>query len=407
MQDIGNPRCLPALRGCGSLEGVRRPGRTIPLAAAVIALAAVVPARGEDAGYEAGSGLRASELLPPELLSGPHFRVEEEVRTDGFVPVYTLSSEFGSYQARGEADLRARIREIQALAALREASRSEAFAAAAARAGQPQAGDPVGIAGLPIGAGATGTGGGAGRVLDVEALRLRIAAELGIDPHTTNQVLGAELERHAWVAAVGGMSSLQVPETGSAAAEAPAGSRVETLLRDWSAADLEALNRLELVAMGVDETLREAFLKHPSYSPSVGTGLVEALSALEGTEDRGAFIAAAVEADSREDAVAFERMAQLIRGYGSESGGVQKITTVEGRIAAFAADGTLVVPVLADHALWTERVAHFTEAMAQAAGSDPDVARTRFLVSGRVSPRTRTELQERGIELTEGAAAAD
>jgi len=184
-------------------------------------------------------------------------------------------------------------------------------------------------------------------------------------------------------------------------------SRVDTLLREWSAQDLEALNRLELVAMGVDEPLREAFLKHPSYSPSVGTGLVEALSGLEGTEDREAFIAAAVEADSHEDAVAFERMAQLIRGYGDESGGVQKITTVDGRIAAFASDGTLVVPVLADHALWTERVAHFTESMAQAAGSDPGVARTRFLVSGRVSERTRDELEERGIEVTEGAAGAD
>ncbi len=385
---------------------MRRPGRTDLLAAVLIALVAAFPARAEETGYEAGSGLRASELLPPELLSGPHFRVEEEVQSDGFVPVYTLSSEFGSYQARGEEELRARIREIQALAALQESSRSEAFAAASARAGQPRVVDPVGIAGLPIGAGAARPSGEAERVLDVESMRLRIAAELDIDPHTANQALRAELDRHAWVAAVGGMSALQVPDTDSAAGEAAAGSsRVETLLRDWSAQDLEALNRLELVAMGVDETLREAFLKHPSYSPSVGTGLVEALSALEGTEDRGAFIAAAVEADSREDAAAFERMAQLIRGYGDESGGVQRITTVDGRIAAFAADGTLVVPVLADHALWTERVAHFTESMAQAVGSDPGVARTRFLVSGRVSPRTRSELEERGIELTEGAGA--
>jgi hypothetical protein len=62
------------------------------------------------------------------------------------------------------------------------------------------------------------------------------------------------------------------------------------------------------------------------------------------------------------------------------------------------------VPVVADHALWTERVAHFTESMAAAAGADPEVARTRFLVSGSVSPRTRDELRQRGIELTEDAA---
>ena len=380
----------------------RHPGLAL---AVLVVLAAAAPARAGDPAFEPESGLRAAELLPPELLSGPHFRVEPQVRIDGFEPVYTLSSEFGSYEARGEAGVRERIREIQALAALREASRSEAFGEAASRAGKPPEAGAVGIAGLPIGAAPVAPASDRRRVLDVESMRLQIAAELGIDPHTTNESLRTELARHAWVAAAGGMSSLQVPET--APAPEPADSRVDSLLREWSAEDLEALNRLELVAMGVDEPLREAFLKHPSYSPSVGTGLVEALSGLEGTQDREAFIAAAVEADSHDDAVAFVRMAQLIRGYGDESGGVQKITTVDGRIAAFAADGTLVVPVLADHALWTERVAHFTESMAQAAGSDPGIARTRFLVSGRVSERTRDELEERGIELTEDAAEAE
>jgi hypothetical protein len=357
----------------------------------------------DETSYELETTLKARELLPPELLRGPHHVVEEEVRSDGFVHVYTVSSDFGRYEVRGEAALRERVREIEAMAALQESRRSEAFAAAAERAGaQPASGaGPVGVAGLPIGAAPAAT---ERAVLDVEAMRRRIAAELGIDPYTRNEELRNELAQHAWVAAAGGMASMRVPGAGAedAAAVAPAG-RVDELLRDWSADDLEALNRIELAAMGVGKPLREEFLSHPSYSPRTGTVLVEALSALEGTDDREAFIEAAVEADSEDDALAFQRMAELIRGYGEETGGVQKITTVDGRVAAFAADGTLVVPVLSDHAVWTERVATFTESMARATGDDPAVVRTRFLVSGSISSRARSEIQERGIEVTEDA----
>ncbi len=382
-------------------------GALLSVALGLALAAGGTPARGESE-YEPQTTLRASELLPAELLRGPHHSVEEEVRTDGFVRIYAVRSDSDRYEARGELALRERIREIEALAALEESQRSEAFAAAARRAGAPPArdADAVGVAGLPIGAAPPRPAAGESRVLDVEALRRRIATELGIDPYTENEALRSELERHAWVAAVGGMSSLRIraPEA-SGSGEAPAAEpqRVDELLRDWSADDLEALNRIELAAMGVGKSLREEFLKHPSYSPSTGTVLVEALSSLEDTEDREAFIEAAVEADSVDDALAFQRMAELIRGYGESGGSIEKITTVDGRVAAVAADGTLVVPVLADHAVWTERVARFTESMARAVGDDPSVARTRFLVSGSVSSRARSEIQERGIEVTEGA----
>jgi hypothetical protein len=381
---------------------MRRPGRgDIVLLCTCLALCAAGSAWGEP-GYESGATLEARDLLPPDLLRGPHHAVEDAVRTDGFVHIYTVSSEFGRQEVRGEDALRERVREIEALAALQEASRSEAFAAAAARAGERPARDAVGIAGLPIGATPPKPAAGGGReVLDLDALQRRIAAELGIDPYTPNEALRAELARHAWVAAAGGMTSMQLPAAEPVAAEAPGNGRVGELLRNWSADDLEALNRIELAAMGVPEPLREAFLENPAYSPSTGTVLVEALSAMEGTDDREAFIAAAAGASSADDALAFQRMAELIRSYGERSGGVQKITTVDGRVAAFSADGTLVVPVLADHAVWTERVASFTESMARAAGEDPNVARTRFLVSGSVSNRARSEIQERGIEVTE------
>ena len=92
-------------------------------------------ARADAAGYESGRPLRASELLPAELRQGPHHVVEEPVASDGFVRSYTIRSEFGRFEARGDDVLRARIREIEAIAVLRAAQAGEAFRAAAEQAG--------------------------------------------------------------------------------------------------------------------------------------------------------------------------------------------------------------------------------------------------------------------------------
>ena len=383
------------------------------LAALSLAAAAGPGAARAQAAYEETAELRASQLLPADLLRGPHHEVEEAVESDGLVPVYRVRSEYGIFQARGEARLRERIAEIEAMAALRAARDSDAWSRAAERAGRAPAsgGAAVAVPGLPVGvapAGPPAAEAGAGRALDLEAARRRIAADLGVDPYTTNPALRRELESHAWVAVAGGLSSGLIGREAEPPAEAREElPRVARLLRDWSTDDLVRLNRLELVAMGVDEPLREEFLTHPSYSPQTGTVLVDALSGLEGTGDRATFIEAAVAAASEDEAHEFRRMAELIRGYDERSGRIERITTVDGRVAAFAADGTLVVPVLADHALWTRRVADFAESMARASGRDPALARTRFLVSGRVSPRARSEIQGRGIEVTDGLAGGD
>ncbi len=79
---------------------------------------------------------------------------------------------------------------------------------------------------------------------------------------------------------------------------------------------------------------------------------------------------------------------------------------VDGRIAATTADGTLLVPVVADHAIWSAPVAAFAEAVARAAGGDPELAGARVLVSGTLSDRARQEMQGLGIDVIERALEA-
>jgi len=157
--------------------------------------------------------------------------------------------------------------------------------------------------------------------------------------------------------------------------------------------------------MGVPEPLREEFLDNPAFSPSESTVLVESLAALEGTEDRAAFIEAAVEAQSEHEAHSYQRMAEIMRQLGESEGGLERIVTVDGQLAARAADGTLIVPVRSDHAVWSKQVEGFAESMARAAGRDPEVIKARIVFSGTLSPTARERMEGLGLTVTEEGLA--
>ncbi|MGI9591257.1 MAG: hypothetical protein ACR2P8_07805 [Myxococcota bacterium] len=344
----------------------------------------------------------AREGLSPELREGPHHRVSEDVRVEGLTPVYTVESEFGSFEARGEQGVRQRVQEIAALAKLRDAQ-------ATSRAPVPQ------LPQQPYGSAWPGAGGSQPvelpdpnrarvRFADLDAMKRAVAHELSIDPYSDNAALQQELQSHVWAGWNGGLNSPFVPSA-EEEEERPS-ERAAGLVRDYAAEELEQLNRLELAAMGVDEELRERFLAHPAYTPNEAARLVDALSELESTEDREAFIAAAADAPSPQEARRFQRLAELMRRYQDQTGDLQRFVAVEGRIAATTSDGTLLVPVVADHAVWNAPVAAFAESVARATGSDPELGRARVLVSGTLSERARTEMQGLGIDVTERALEA-
>jgi hypothetical protein len=305
------------------MHNLASPALRSALLVLAIAFASPVQAGG---GFEQAPALRASELLPPELLKGPHHEVDEEVTTDGFLRTYTVHSKVGDFEARGEDGVRTRIRQIEALTRLAELAR------------------------------ATNPGLGGGGVPDV--------------------------------------ADTPPPE---AASDEESNPRLHEILNDYSDDDKERLNRIELAVMGVPEELREDFIAHPSYTAQHRTILVESLAALEGTKDRATFIEAAMRAEEETDAQSFQRMAELMRSYGDREGGLDRIIQVDGQLAARSADGALVVPVLADHALWTKEVAGFAEAIAEQTGEDPELAKARLVFSGTLSERAREEIEGLGI----------
>ena len=71
--------------------------------------------------------LKASEILKPEFLKGPHHTVRESVLTFSGANQFVIDSDFGVFQADGNAMLVRRVKEIYAIAQLKDVSRGDEF----------------------------------------------------------------------------------------------------------------------------------------------------------------------------------------------------------------------------------------------------------------------------------------
>jgi hypothetical protein len=381
-------------------------------------------------GYETPPVRRAANLLPPELLEGPHHRVRDEVASDGFLNRYVIESDFGTFEAAGDELLRIRIHEIEALAELDRMQKRDEFARAMAAglkspfvAAWNLIRDPVdSILGIPQSAWETVKktaeltrrergeleDSGFREFIGFETKKRELAFQLGVDPYTSNKELQKQLNRFAWAAYLGGLPFALVPFQ-DAPAEAEIGpasenadERLRDILRHYAPEDLRRLNRIELAVMGAPPELADRFLTHLWYSPRHGTILIESLVALDLAEDRPAFIETALAAGSEADARFYQRAAQLLRAWHE---GREELVRVAGRrraVMGLTAEDELVVPLVLDHAVWSRPADAFATRALEAAET-LGARRVRLLVSGTLSERARAEFAARGFAVTEQA----
>jgi hypothetical protein len=409
--------CAAGLTGCaiGAPPAARAPSAEERAAA-------------EAAGFEVGPVRSAVELLPPGLLTSPHYRIEPLVVTSGFANRYVITSDYADFEVRGDRMLRTRIREIEALAALDEMSKTTVFADAAGNALKSPfvatwklITNPVDtILGIPTRAWKTIKQGsqlaqgersaledsGVLALIGFETKKRQIASELGVDPYSSNKALQKQLNRFAWAAYLGGLPYLFVPfvddsDFQKTSAE-PADKLAETLLI-YSPEDLRRLNRIELAVMGVPEQLSDQLIGHPWYSPRHATVLVEALAALDLTQNRSAFIEAAVTAESEDDALFYEHTAELMRSYSDRVSPIREIVSRNGIPMGTTESGTLVIPLPADYAIWAPATAALARAISEEASGQTNVESSELVLSGAASPLARERFEALGIAVTERA----
>ena len=377
-----------------------------------------------DTSYEELPVLKASEILRDDILKGPHHRVQEDVPTYSGTNRFTIESDFGVFDAEGNAMLLKRINEINAIARLREVSRTDQYKDALVKAAKgPLATaknivtDPVNtISNVPKGLMKFMRGAGESiknigkkgddsdqyegskmeQMIGYSATKRKVAISLGVDPYSSNPILQHELEGIAWASFAGGatFSIATMPIGGGlgvALTTTGIEGKLENVLQEKSPAELKALNRKALIGMGATSEEAGRLLANGAFSPSAQTAFVLNLQSLGGVANRRAFIRIAGETSSTEaDGVFCVQTAALMSKLHNGDHPLARIALIGDFPICFAKDGTVILALQWDYAAWTKLAADFaTNIQAQR----KDNAACLIAISGMVSPRLRQELE--------------
>ena len=385
--------------------------------------------RRAEAVFEELPELKASEILKPELLKGPHFEVRDPVPTASGMNQFTIDSDFGVFEADGNEMLLQRLKEIDAIARLREVSRTDEFKKSLVAAAKSPldsarniARDPAqAISNVPKGVMKflgrakqtvenVGKGGGE---RDVDGSRMKdaigysdekreIALQMGIDPYSTNNVLQKQLDDVAWASWAGGFgfSVATFPISGpigAALTVANLNTTVEDLLREKSPADLEQTNRSTFRAMGASASDTERILNGGAFTPTQSTTFAVHLKALKGVGNRGAFVKAAAQKSTSEADALFCVYTAALMDQINQKTPIARIVMAGDFPICVARDGTIIVALQWDYAAWTSGAAAFTGEVQKLAAKSGQGAHVFVGLSGEVSPRLREELEKRGV----------
>jgi hypothetical protein len=386
--------------------------------------------RRAEAVFEELPELKATEILKPEFLQGSHFAVRDPVPTSAGMNQFTIDSDFGVFEADGNEMLLERLKEIDAIARLREVSRTDEFKNSLVAAAKSPlnsakniARDPAqAIANVPKGlmkflgrakesVETVGKGGGGedigngNRMKDAIGYsdkKRKIALEMGIDPYTTNTVLQKQLDDVTWASWAGGFSFsvATLPISGAAKAVLTVtnvNSTVEDLLREKSPSELEQINRAIFRAMGASASDIERILHGGAFTPTQATTFAVHLKALKNVANRGAFVKAAAEKSTTEADALFCVYTAALMDQINQKTPIARIVMVRDFPICVAKDGTIIVALQWDYAAWTSGAAGFTDEVQKLAGKSGQNAHVFVALSGGVSPRLREELEKRGM----------
>ncbi|MDA7946242.1 MAG: hypothetical protein MPJ78_02055 [Hyphomicrobiaceae bacterium] len=378
--------------------------------------------------YETPPSFSAARVLTPELQQGPHHRIVDPVRNDGFLNTYRMTTSFGEYDVVGTDLLKVRVRETEAASKLAEKSSGGQILKSAGKTATKPLETGKGLVTKPgetIKGAVRGVGRFFGRVgagMDAkdpqrESLvgsltgagetKRHLAYQLGVDPYTRFPPLKNELSRLSSAGALGGTAAgvglAFVP--GGAGVAISVGSQTDnlrSLLRDKTAAELEQLGRTELAAMGVPQATTDAFYRNQFMTPTDKAIIVGALKSLGSAQNRFFFVARAARAESERAAFSLTRRIILTSAYQKKVSPVQEFVSMGDVPMVRTAKGLVgIFPV--DYLSWTKQFADMAHSANDKRRAVARGTPIEFWITGKASPRTARELKSMGWRLIENA----
>ncbi len=383
------------------------------------------------ANYETPSVLDARAILPPDVRKGQHHTVLDEVFPFRLTHRYRITSPYGQFEAYGGEMLKIRIQEIQAIAAMdKEMIHVQSMAAGAQHAILSPFKFMLGLVNEPketllaipkgmwhiatqIGEMVVGERGNLedsenSELLGFSTVKRQVADHFGVDVYSSNRVLRKKLTSLSWAGYAGDAAiRLATLPIGGPAGAVLTGTSFSTtigeLLRDHTPEELRHLNRDKLEIMKLDDSLIEAFLKHPWYSPRHETALVQALVEMNIVKNREAFITVAMSARFEEEALFFQRIAEMLLSYHQNVKPLEQLVAIDDRLLmGLTRDRTLLCMIPVEYLSWRAELAEAAETVATWMSAQ-QVKKAELWMTGNATPRARNELLAKGITVRQGA----
>ncbi len=383
-------------------------------------LCAGTEARAREA-YQTPAAPSAAAILPPSMLSGPHFSVAPIVGTDGYLYVYDLRTTYGNLRVASTALLAKRIAETAALAKMEQVSALSEFGGGIVDKGEATiqgAADlitnPVGTIrgtvtgvgqmfanlGQALSSGNIGNGSGVSKILGVPELERQYAAQFGVDPYTTNPLVRKRLRAMASAGAAGNvtasaLASLIPGGAGIAVSAVGASAKLNGIDLTASPETLARQNLARLADMGVPSETASFFIGNRVFTPSQQSRIVASLAAMPAAGNKGAFVGFLADTNDPDVARFRGRMAAMYAGYNARVEPLSGFVSIGRHVAAINASGRLVLVFPADCFFWTETNAIIARAFADYARSFPANG-IEIWITGKASPLFARKMRAMG-----------
>lgn len=383
----------------------------------------LAPVRAGDT-FEAPPVFQAAQVLPAKLLKGPYHKVAPTVRNDGAMNHYTVESKFGRVTADSTAELKIRIDEMRALAAMQKVDTKDQFARQAKQGGKDAVKGAKSLVTNPVGT-LQGAFAGIGKIAeragdalmgdppsDAEDSRLEnaigfsstkrdYAAEFRVDPYSTNPLLQKRLEEIAWwgysgKVAASAASAVIPGGVGAFVSASKTSNWLEGIPVQTPPSELRKANRQKLLDMGVSVDVTDLFLGNTVYSPVQQTRLVGALARMDGTADRGNFVKFAVLARNAPVAFFRARQAEMYARVHAKQARIERFVPIGTNAVARLGNGSLMFCFPLDYLAWTEANAALAEGLDRHVASMADVRGKEIRLAGGISPVARRSLEGMG-----------
>jgi hypothetical protein len=383
-----------------------------------------VPAQSD---FEQRVDLRASALIPPELLKSNLYTVEETVVNDGLLNHYRVRSIYGEFRVVSTPSVIQLLHEIQAIALMKQVETSDTVASSVVQSGKNTVDAVTALVTSPketLEGAAAGVSNLFYRATQVVGRRSTTATEdnkveqfigkskskgdianrYGVNVYSTNALLQEELDRLAWADYLGGigvgMAQSAIPGVGGLLLTTSGATRLlNEVINTTPASELWVRNKDKLVAMGINPDTVELYLNNPAFSPALATIMVESLEKLAGAANRELFIKISLQAYTHEMARYITMMSTMIAGYHQHVEPLKDFSPFARVLSSTTASGAKVLILPTDHMLWSELVAEAATWLDQGQAGNAQPVRKQLWILGDFSARAKAELQARGWEL--------